>query len=377
MLRAQFFGDVSEQHVAVSLDALDDDVELVLFNLEGPILSRDVADLALPPKAGPRIYSSVNVFDNFQPESRQVVASVANNHFWDFGAEGAEATVRHSANSGCFLVGNSAEPVNVGSDWVVLSFTEPTFGSTSLGGELSVLGPEAFVKISELSGAGLRVIVLIHGGSEDCFLVSPRSVQTYRALCDLGATVVWATHSHVPQYFEKYGESFICYGAGNTLIDLDRWRGYEFGSVSRSMILECTTDEIRCDAFLTQQVSHRGEERLVRLSNESVISSIHERDVALKQLIDDPQLHEKVWRTYAEKWMQNYGFGAYMRGAVLDIGSRFRIESILPRMRYPLSIDSLLWPTNHELIYTGLAARYGLLEGSDDPDVQAVVALLT
>lgn len=358
------------------LDALDDDVDLVLFNLEGPICS-NVKLTSHAPKAGPRICSTFDIFENFKAEGRRVIASVANNHFWDFGPEGVESTLRRADESDCALVGHSESSVVVGSDWVVLSFTEPTFGSESLGGNLSILGPGAFAKVSDFSRKGIKVIVLVHGGTEDCFLISPRSVQNYRALCDLGASVVWATQSHVPQCYEVYGESFICYGAGNSLIDLDRWSEYEFGAMSRSMVLESLAGEIRYEAFLTQQISESGRNRLIRVTNDSVVSSINNRDSVSKRLIDDRQLHEKVWIKYAERWFDRYGFGAYMRGAVIDLLNRYRFDSLFSKMRYPLSLDNFLWPANHELILTGLAVRYGLLEVDDDPGLETFIAELT
>lgn len=60
-----------------------------------------------------------------------------------------------------------------------------------------------------------KVIVIYHGGKENCRYPSPRLRKLAHALVDAGADFVTCQHSHCIGCSEYYKDAFICYGQGN------------------------------------------------------------------------------------------------------------------------------------------------------------------
>lgn len=60
-----------------------------------------------------------------------------------------------------------------------------------------------------------RVIVLYHGGKENCLYPSPRLYKACRAMARSGADVVLCQHTHCIGCYEEYNGCHILYGQGN------------------------------------------------------------------------------------------------------------------------------------------------------------------
>ncbi len=59
------------------------------------------------------------------------------------------------------------------------------------------------------------VVVIYHGGKEDCRYPSPRLLKACRSMVKHGADVVLCQHSHAIGCYEKYENGYILYGQGN------------------------------------------------------------------------------------------------------------------------------------------------------------------
>jgi len=59
------------------------------------------------------------------------------------------------------------------------------------------------------------VIVLYHGGKEQCRYPSPRLLKACRAMADHGADLILCQHSHCIGCYEEYNGCHILYGQGN------------------------------------------------------------------------------------------------------------------------------------------------------------------
>ena len=194
----------------------------VLFgNFEMPI------SVARQPQPGclPERYSSPGVARALKAFGFDVL-SLANNHFYDFGAEGAACTLAEMAEAGVPSVGvgrNEAEA------------RQPAILKTA-GGRVGVLAyatahmavdPEheyvaCFPTLEKVRAdvARLRstvdaVLVSCHTGAQFNPYPAPETRQLARAVMDAGATLFLGHHPHVPQGLERIGDGLAVYSLGN------------------------------------------------------------------------------------------------------------------------------------------------------------------
>lgn len=76
-----------------------------------------------------------------------------------------------------------------------------------------------YYAITEAKKSADFVIVIVHGGSIDCQLPSPRMRELYRFFVDCGADAVINHHQHCFSGYEYYKDAPIVYGLGNLLFD--------------------------------------------------------------------------------------------------------------------------------------------------------------
>ncbi|MGE4568570.1 MAG: CapA family protein [Bacteroidales bacterium] len=155
------------------------------------------------------------------------VVNLANNHLYDFGAQGVQATLNAfgkaiTPGAGLtFAEANrlrveKAESVRVG--W--LSFGEAEFGAwiephRSQGAFAWVNHPDVETLIREAKAQTDLLIVLVHAGVEHTPVPLPEWRDRFRALARMGADVVMGSHPHVAQGFEIYRGVPLFYSLGN------------------------------------------------------------------------------------------------------------------------------------------------------------------
>lgn len=332
---------------------------MLLGNLEGPVLSADHSQSHLPAKAGPRIHSTSLVLGSLVDTAEVVTLSIANNHGYDYGDAGIRSTEEECRKHSVNLLGlDDRVMVDSCPKIAVFAMTEPCFGTPITGGPLTMFSERLYHQICTFKEDGYVVVVLVHGGSEDVFLVDPRSTSRYRTLCDFGADVVWGTHSHVPQVVERYKSSLICYGAGNALVDTTRWNENRFGQISRSLVITVDQHVVASEVQTLECVS-RGNSLLLReVEDKRLLDDLQTLDDAMLALMDDPTLHRQVWQKYARRFAKNYGNRAFLLGTFIDL-----IQPIVGKIEkskfvYPLSVDNLLWPTNKSLHEEATVLKY-------------------
>ncbi len=195
-------------------DSILKDADIVLANLEGPIVSKHV-----------QTPSQSTHFD-FAPKTAQMLAqhgidivSLANNHTYDLGTAGYNETVNFLDNAQVKHVGN---PFSVSDKYVLrtevksqklifvaFNITNPNFNFAT--------ATDMVAHISR--DPGDFMIAVIHGGEE--YALTSNSVQKnfYRKLIDSGVNVVIAHHPHVVQEIEVYKKRPIFYSLGNFIFD--------------------------------------------------------------------------------------------------------------------------------------------------------------
>lgn len=78
---------------------------------------------------------------------------------------------------------------------------------------------QQYYAIKDASRNADRVIVIVHGGSINCQIPSPRMQETYRFFIDNGASAVINHHQHCYSGYEYYHGAPIIYGLGNLFFD--------------------------------------------------------------------------------------------------------------------------------------------------------------
>jgi poly-gamma-glutamate synthesis protein (capsule biosynthesis protein) len=163
------------------------------------------------------------------------VASVANNHVLDYGAEGLTVTLEHLTASGLAPVGVTEE----GQPQTPLIVD---LGSIRIGVLAYADGAEGYAYAEEFRAFAIRpaeaidaaiardlaalepqvdaIVVSMHWGIENEGEVSERQRQLGQFLVDHGADLVMGHHPHVQQPSEWVGRSLIAYSLGNFVFGL-------------------------------------------------------------------------------------------------------------------------------------------------------------
>lgn len=170
-----------------------------------------LSDRALPPrdKGDPEAWwftgpaSNARIFSSSGVE----LASVANNHTYDYGRDGYQDTVEALKNQG-LLVAEDGVPVYYEKNGVRVGVLAcGIWYSGEEGIYLSAL--RQMVESSDFQ------IIYTHGGAESIFTPEEWRQASYRRLIDNGADLVVGCHAHRLQPMERYNGGTIVYGLGN------------------------------------------------------------------------------------------------------------------------------------------------------------------
>ena len=184
--------------------------DLNIANLECPLTAggRPIAKTGRNLKASPMCVGAL-VSGQFN------LLALANNHIMDYGAEAMLATREACAAHGIDCVGAAAtlaqaeEPffyMKNGLTLAVLNFAEQEFSIASRARPgANPLNPvRNFSQVRRAAREADCVLVIVHGGQEHYPYPTPRMIETYRFLVDVGADVVVGHHSHCYSGFEQY-----------------------------------------------------------------------------------------------------------------------------------------------------------------------------
>ena len=152
--------------------------------------------------------------------------SLANNHMLDFGVTGMRDTIRALDAQGLRWFGAGENDVDarrpllihqLGRRGGVLAVVEQEY-TYALPNQPGAAPFDPFDTLTDV--AALRrecdaVVLLYHGGKEQCEYPSPRLRKACQAMARLGADLVLCQHSHIIGCAEEYEGSTIVYGQGN------------------------------------------------------------------------------------------------------------------------------------------------------------------
>ena len=164
--------------------------------------------------------------------------ALSNNHIFDYGKRGARDTLAALAAAGIATTGFGDDEADAEKNLVIekdgerlcviavceheYSFALPDrMGARPFDPFRTPLAVRAAKKDCD------RVVVLYHGGKEQCRYPSPRLREACRAMAESGADLILCQHSHCVGCYEQVADCHILYGQGNfcfvTDDDLEGW----------------------------------------------------------------------------------------------------------------------------------------------------------
>lgn len=286
MLAGSYAADVGEDiHRAFSASTLIREADLAVVNLENPVTVRGTR---VPKPFNFRMHPR---FLRVITEAGIDVVSLANNHVYDYGAEGLFDTISYLDSAGIGHVGagrtrdEARRPVRrflKGREVGILAYYGGGEAPRAGGNKPGVAGrdlPSVVTDIRALKATNdsIFVIVVLHWGTE-LAAVPDRSQQEFgRAVIDAGADAVIGHHPHVLQGIERYGRGVIVYSLGN----------YIFGGNSRSTY-DTGLFEIRLNpttttyAFVPVRVERWSARRAEGGDAERILRLVRDRSASLR-----------------------------------------------------------------------------------------------
>ena len=229
--KAFFAGDVvlsdGAPFVEAGLAAHIREHDLASCNFEAPVVPAGAARarkvgswLSQPAAAAARVL-----------ETGFNVIHLANNHLYDFGEAGLEATLASFASA--TVLGAGRDPAAAGELRVrevrgvrvgLFGYGEAEFGALvgigpKRGGFAWVNHPAVDGRIEEARRSVDVLLVQVHAGVEEVRLPLPEWRARFRRLVELGADAVIAHHPHVPQGWEVHRGKPIFHSLGNFAFD--------------------------------------------------------------------------------------------------------------------------------------------------------------
>lgn len=312
---------------------------LTLANLEVPLCD---ANYQSSYKSGPHLRAHPSLLPALAGAFSPLVLSLANNHIMDFGAAGLDQTVLGAYAAKVQTVGAGASfalavaPLQIdlnGQRIGIIAATDRWFGLAAHGRAGAAPLDHDFVRRVRLLRREVDLLIAsVHGGSEVSPWPSPRWQQHLRLLAESGADIVHAHHPHVPLGWERWGESWIVYGLGNTLVNPARWPAPEW--TRRSWRVEFDLANLQLAPGVSEwEVQPQGAEGAALRCLQPAVSATSAEVAERNQPLADPLLLEGLHQEYAVRLWQafyadriNHGDTAARR---VRLGLRILRDSVL------------------------------------------------
>ncbi|MBB1379347.1 CapA family protein [Pseudoalteromonas sp. SR43-2] len=200
-----------------------------VFNFEAPIQGVGTPQL----KSGPHHAQRPKTLEGLKVQGFDL-ALLANNHIFDYGYEGLNATINLAHKCGLETIGAGLDKESAYAPMIkklggmkigIINACEAQFGvindfdRVTEAGFAWVNSPVIDQTILDLKVICDFVLVFAHAGLENYPIPLKEWRARYRHFCDLGADAIICSHPHVPQGIEEYGSSLIFYSLGNFYFD--------------------------------------------------------------------------------------------------------------------------------------------------------------
>lgn len=305
-----------------------------IVNLECPITNGKATPIT---KQGPNLMCSEKVLDAISYMGFRCV-TLANNHFYDYGDEGAIFTLQALETRNIDHVGGGANLKEAGAilykeingcRLAIINCCEHEFSiATDKTGGSNPLNPiKQYAAIQEAQRFADYVIVIIHGGHEHYQLPSPRMVETYHFFVDAGADAVINHHQHCYSGYEVYKGKPVFYGLGNLYFDIEPTRINQPWNYGYMVMMDFNNSDI---TFTIHPYCQCGETLNIKLLDSHSFDTDIER---LNQIIQNSVLLQEEIEKYYEKSMSEveYFLNPYQNRLVRGLSKVGIIPSLLKK----------------------------------------------
>lgn len=283
--------------------------DLSITNLECPLTTKTNPIQ----KPGPHLAAHPKCIKAIKYANFDVV-TLANNHILDQDEAGLRDTLKLCKDEGVKTVGagaNLAEAsrplyLNVKNKKIaILNFAEQEFSiaKENKAGANPVNLVRNYYSIIEAKKNADIILVIIHGGHEYYHLPSPRMVETYRFVADLGVSAIIGHHTHCVSGYEIYNSVPILYSLGNFIFDSEKKRhkswyeGYfvrfNFSYDSKCKISFFPYYQCKSEPGLELMKDDEKNKFLIKIQEYS-------------NIIRDPYLLEKKWNEFCDSRKVDY-----------------------------------------------------------------------
>lgn len=348
-------------HLMKEVALLTKAADFSIVNFESPIADSDRQKPFIP-KGPKNLCSDRKAIECVKNAGFSMVA-LANNHFHDYGDEGASQTMEACQAIGMPFCGaglnvtKAQQPViyDCSSKKIgVVNFCENEFSvatDTSAGANPFDL-VDVVHQIEEVKGKADYVIVFVHGGVEHHQLPTPMMQKTYRFLVERGADMVINSHQHCFSGYEIYQGRPIVYGLGNFFFDNNASSATKWNEGYMAMI-----EEIRGVYSITPIPYIQGmEDVTITLLNET--KEFDDKIAALNAVINNPeglakefnnliQHNQRALLAVFEPYQSRIALKLYRMGLLPSLLSRKKKVLILNRLRCE----------SHRLVYSKVLSQ--------------------
>ena len=358
---AHLFDEQRYDEVLGEVKPFVDGVDYAVVNLEAPIVMSDCKPIK---KSGPNLKCSDKVIGAIKYAGFDGV-TLANNHFYDYGEEGALTTF-------CELDANNIDYVGAGRNieeasrtlyveingeyFAFINCCEHEFSiatEASAGSNpLDIIGQ--YNAIKDAKQKAQHVIVIVHGGIEMYQLPTPRMVKTYRFFIEVGADAVVNHHQHCFSGYEYYQGKPIVYGLGNFCFD---WKGksndiWHQGYVAK---LSFDNDGIHLSTLPYRQCDEKAAVRFSVVNQNLFEKQLRElnNSISNEQRLTEEyeKLLKRTWKNYdiMNPYSNRYINWLHKKGLLPSLMPRKKQYSILNSIRCESHQERLLYTLNKKL----------------------------
>jgi len=288
--------------------------DYTIINLESP-----VADNSCHPikKNGPCLKTTSESITYLKQCGVDAV-TLANNHFFDYGKDGVNLTIRELDDKGFDYMGggNTDEGrkkilyKSFGDTRIAfLNYCEHEFSVQNESGSNGLDPIQAFYDINQANQNADIVIIITHGGHEGYQLPSPRMQNLYRFFIDAGANLVVNHHQHCFSGYESYGNGYIYYGLGNFFFDCGHSpRNEEDRIWYEGYLIEIDiNDKTINNIHLIPYIQCADKDIQVKIIESKEELNVFDKQISfLNNIISDPTKLESEFLKYAYSKRKNY-----------------------------------------------------------------------
>jgi len=348
------------QEIFKDIKPVIEQASYAIVNLEAPIVEGKGMPIA---KSGPNLRCTEKVIDAIRFAGFRGV-TLANNHFYDYGEEGALTTMHKLRENKIDYVGagrNSEDAakilyVKISAKKVsIINCCEHEYSiATKDHVGSNALNPVSlYYAIKEAKEKSDYVLVVVHGGIEHYQLPTPRMKETYRFAIDCGADVVVNHHQHCYSGYEVYKGNPIFYGLGNFCFDR---KGKRNDKWNKGYMVKINIDDQGFELLPYKQCDDNPS---VLMMNDSESKSFFTEIGELNKLIADPAELERKLKEFAVKskrgfspfnpYTNSYLKGLYRRGWLPSFVSKKMLMAIQNKIECESHLERLKLVVQEEL----------------------------